>query len=70
MEKAYWIDVNDNPVKCTTSLAPVKDDSLVNVLIPLDSCWCSNCGAWLCHSDGDAVYGNYCPVCGAEMTGR
>ena len=35
--------------------------------VPVCSCWCSNCNAWLDLSDEYPVTGRYCPSCGTKM---
>ena len=37
---------------------------------PKYSCYCSVCGEWLTASDEYAVFGRYCPSCGAKMDGK
>ena len=55
----HWISVDDGDV--------VRID---NDGFPERACFCSECKKYLTASDEYAVYGRYCPFCGAKMEGR
>ena len=55
----HWISVDDGDI--------VRID---NDGFPERACFCSECKTYLTASDEYAVYGRYCPFCGAKMEGR
>lgn len=55
----HWVSVNDGDV------VAIDDDGF-----PERACFCSECKKYLIASDEYAVYGRYCPFCGAKMEGR
>lgn len=55
----HWVSVNDGD-----TVAIDKDGC------PERACYCSECQKYLIASDEYAVYGRYCPFCGAKMEGR
>ena len=55
----HWISVNDGDV------VAIDNDGF-----PERACFCSECKKYLIASDEYAVYGRYCPFCGAKMKGR
>ena len=55
----YWVSVNDGDV------VAIDNDGF-----PERACFCSECKKYLIASDEYAVYGRYCPFCGAKMKGR
>ena len=59
-QKGHWVDENSDPVEWDE----------MNAGCPLRSCCCSACGEWLVGSDEYAVFGKYCPNCGAKMEGE
>ena len=54
----HWISVNDGDV------VAIDNDGF-----PERACFCSECKKYLIASDEYAVYGKYCPFCGAKMEG-
>ena len=54
----HWISVNDGDVV-----------AIDNNGFPEKACFCSECKNYLIASDEYAVYGRYCPFCGAKMEG-
>lgn len=55
----HWISVNDGDI------VAIDNDGF-----PERACFCSECKKYLIASDEYAVYGKYCPFCGAKMEGR
>ena len=55
----HWVSVNDGDV------VTIDNDGF-----PERACFCSECKKYLIASDEYAVYGKYCPFCGAKMEGR
>ena len=55
----HWVSVNDGDI------VAIDDDGF-----PERACFCSECKNYLVASDEYAVYGKYCPFCGAKMEGR
>jgi len=55
----HWVSVNDGD-----TVAIDNDGSVER------ACYCSECQKYLIASDEYAVYGRYCPFCGAKMEGR
>lgn len=54
----HWISANDG------DFVAIDNDGF-----PERSCFCSECKKYLIASDEYAVYGRYCPFCGAKMEG-
>ena len=54
----HWVSVNDGDV------VTIDNDGF-----PERACFCSECKKYLIASDEYAVYGKYCPFCGAKMEG-
>ena len=54
----HWVSVNDGDTVATD-----------NDGCPERACYCSECQKYLIASDEYAVYGRYCPFCGAKMEG-
>lgn len=52
----HWVSANDGDV------VAIDNDGF-----PERSCFCSECKKYLIASDEYAVYGRYCPFCGAKM---
>lgn len=57
--RGYWTDGRGNRV-------PWDE---MNPDCPAVSAYCSACGEWLTASDEYTAIGNFCPNCGADMTG-
>lgn len=55
----HWVSVNDEDI------VAIDNDGF-----PERACFCSECKKYLIASDEYAVYGRYCPFCGAKMEGR
>ena len=55
----HWVSVNDGDV------VAIDNDGF-----PERTCFCSECKKYLTASDEYAVYGRYCPFCGAKMGGQ
>jgi uncharacterized CHY-type Zn-finger protein len=55
----HWISVNDGDI------VAIDNDGF-----PERACFCSECKKYLIASDEYAVYGRYCPFCGAKMESR
>ena len=55
----HWVSVNDGDI------VAIDNDGF-----PERTCFCSECKKYLIASDEYAVYGRYCPFCGAKMEGR
>lgn len=55
----HWVSVNDG------NIVAIDNDGF-----PERACFCSECKKYLIASDEYAVYGRYCPFCGAKMEGR
>ena len=55
----HWISVNDGDT------VTMDYDG-----VPERACFCSECKKYLTASDEYAVYGRYCPFCGAKMESR
>lgn len=55
----HWISVNDGDA------VTIDNDGF-----PERACYCSKCKKYLIASDEYAVYGRYCPFCGAKMKER
>lgn len=55
----HWVSVNDGEI------VAIDNDGF-----PERACFCSECKKYLIASDEYAVYGKYCPFCGAKMEGR
>ena len=54
----HWVSVDDG------SVVAIDNDGY-----PERACFCSECKKYLTASDEYAVYGKYCPFCGAKMEG-
>lgn len=54
----HWVSVNDGDT------VAIDNDGC-----PERACYCSECQKYLIASDEYAVYGRYCPFCGAKMEG-
>ena len=54
----HWVSVNDGDI------VAIDNDGF-----PEKACFCSECKKYLIASDEYAVYGRYCPFCGAKMEG-
>jgi len=54
----HWVSVND------ADIVAIDNDGC-----PERACFCSECKKYLIASDEYAVYGRYCPFCGAKMEG-
>lgn len=59
MKTGHWVSVDDGDV------VAIDNDGF-----PERTCYCSECKKYLIASDEYAVYGRYCPFCGAKMEGR
>lgn len=59
VKTGHWVSVNDGDV------VAIDNDGF-----PQRACFCSECKKYLVASDEYAVYGRYCPFCGAKMEGR
>lgn len=55
-KRGHWVSVDDGDV------VTIDNDGS-----PERPCYCSECKEYLVASDEYAVYGNYCPCCGAQM---
>ena len=55
----HWVSANDGDI------VTIDNDGC-----PERSCFCSECKEYLIASNEYAVYGKYCPFCGAKMEGR
>ncbi len=55
----HWVSVKDG------NIVAIDNDGY-----PEQECFCSECKKYLTASDEYAVYGKYCPYCGAKMESR